>query len=113
MSKLAIPPHVRNARWIDLNEGQTIEGMVLRMPARGAPSGTRLFLRLDDGQVVSIAAVARRGWSVLERALKREHVRLGDRILVDFRGWRQTLDQERRYRDVDAIVLDRPVERAA
>jgi hypothetical protein len=112
-SMKTLPVHVRDARWIDLGEGQALEGTVVRMPTRGAPAGTRLFIRPDGGDTVSIAATAKRGWSVLERALKSERVRVGDRILVEFRGWRQTLDQERRYRDVKVMVLDCPVERAA
>jgi hypothetical protein len=106
-------PHVHDARWIDLGEGQSIEGVVRRLPAPGIHSGTRLFLRTDDGEVLSIAVAAKRGWSVLEWALKRERVRVGDRITVEFLGWRQTADKERRYRDVDVTVLDRPLEQAA
>jgi hypothetical protein len=113
MHNVATPQYVRAARWLDLAEGQNIEGVVVQLPAHGTPYGTRMFLRTDAGEVVSIAATAKRGWSVLERALRSEQVRVGDRVAVEFRGWRVTADQERRYRDVRVIVLNGPVERAA
>jgi hypothetical protein len=108
---LPIAAHVRDARWIDLAEGQCVEGVIVRLPAPGVPYGTRLFIRRDDGQVVSLAAAARRGWSVFENALK--GVLVGDRIYVKFDGWRQTADGERRYRNIRVTVLERPVGRAA
>lgn len=113
-----LPSAVRDAQWIDLAEGQSVTGTVVRLPARGIPSGTRLFIRTDS-DVVSIAAAAKRGWSVFERELKRQNVQAGDRIKVTFVGWRQTTNEERRYRNVDVTVLNRqarlnqPVRRAA
>lgn len=98
--------HVPDARWIDLAQGQSVYGEVVRLPAHGVPSGTRLFIRTDSGEVVSIAAAAKRGWSVLERALKCQNVQVGDRINVTYFGWRQTADGDRRYRNVGVIVVD-------
>jgi hypothetical protein len=114
MHKIAIPDYVFNARLVNLAEGQVIEGVVIRLPGPGIHSGTRLFVRTDSGDVICLPATARAGWAVLERALIREGVAQGDRIAVRFRAWRETKDGERRYRDVDVMILDgTTVERAA
>ena len=102
-----VPQHVREARWIDLAEGETIAGRVVQLPAKGAHSGTRLFLRRDDGTIVCIAATARRGWSVLEKALVDDAVCEGDKVQVTFDGWRRTRDKERVYRSVHLMILER------
>jgi len=112
-TRLSIPSYVLNARLVNLAEGEVVEGLVVRLPGRGIHSGTRLFLQTEAGETICLPATARVGWAVLERALLRERVALGDRIAVRFREWRQTADGERRYRDVDLMVLDGSVERAA
>jgi hypothetical protein len=101
------PQWVHTARLLGLHEGQVVEGIVLRLPGRGIHSGTRLFLRLDRGEIVCLPATSRAGWAVLERGLLRERIVPGDRIAIRFREWRQTSDGERRYRNVDVMVLDR------
>jgi hypothetical protein len=98
-----VPAH---SRWIDLREGDRLEGCVVRLPKRAAPAGTRLFLR-SGNEVVAFSATANRGWTVLERALADQRVRVGDKIAVEFRGWKETTDGERRYRDVRLEVLGR------
>jgi hypothetical protein len=65
-----------------------------------------LFLRRGD-EIVALSAVARRGMTLLERALADQRVRVGDRIAVEHRGWKETADGERRYRDVHLDVLVR------
>jgi hypothetical protein len=100
------PPALLHARWIDLAEGDRIEGRVVRLPERGVPAGTRLFVRRGE-EVVAFPAVARRGWTVLEKALADQRVRVGDEVGITFRGWRQTADGERRYRYATLEVLGR------
>lgn len=112
MSTVSLPAYVGSARLVDLGESQVIEGIVLRLPGRGIHSGTRLFLDVD-GEPVCMPATARAGWSVLERALLTERVVPGDRVAIRFREWRLTKDGERRYRDIDLMVLTAAVERAA
>jgi hypothetical protein len=100
------PPALAHARWIDLTEGDRVSGRVVRLPERAAPAGTRLFLKVGD-EIVAFPAVGRRGWTVLETALADKRVHVDDRIAVEFRGWRETADGERRYRDVRLEVLGR------
>jgi hypothetical protein len=109
-----VPDYVHKARVVELYAGQVVEGIVLRLPGRNIHAGTRLFLQTDTGEAICFPATARAGWAVLERALIRERVAPGDRVAIRFREWRQTADGERRYRDVDVMVLDgMTVERAA
>lgn len=104
---MTAPSYIHAATLLALREGETCEGIVLRLPAAGVPHGRQLFLVGDDGAVYSLPAVARAGWAVLEKSLVRERVRPGDRIAVSFLGWRATADGERRYRDTSVVVLDR------
>jgi hypothetical protein len=112
-ARLSIPDYVYKSRPVNLAEGQVLEGIVLRLPGRGIHSGTRIFLRTDAGEEVCLPATGRAGWAVLERTLLAEKVAIGDRIAIRFRGWRETADGERRYRDCEVMVLDGSVERAA
>jgi hypothetical protein len=114
MHKVSTPGYVHTARLVELHEGQVIEGVVLRLPGRAIHSGTRLFLQLDGGEIVCLPATSRAGWAVLERALSGERVVPGDRVAIRFREWRQTADGDRRYRNVELMVLEGgAVERAA
>jgi hypothetical protein len=101
------PEHARNARWLDPVEGEMITGQVIALPARGVYAGTRLFLRTDTGETIAIAAAARRGWTVIERSLTDQQIRVGDRIAVTFLGWRRTADGEQQYRNVRLQILER------
>ena len=113
MNNVPLPAYVHRARLVELQEGQLVEGIVLRLPGRGIHSGTRLFLETDSGEAICVPATSRAGWAVLERGLLRERVAPGDRVAIRFREWRQTADGERRYRNVELMVLDGSVERAA
>jgi hypothetical protein len=104
---VSVPEHARDARWVDPAEGETIAGQVIALPARGVFAGTRLFLRTDAGETISIPAAARRGWSVVERTLTDQQVRVGDEVAITFVGWRQTADGERQYRNVRLKILER------
>ena len=82
----------------EMVEGERVEGVVLRLPAPGVPSGTRLFLETATGPI-AIAATAKKGATVLERRLRDEAVGVGDTITVSYFGMRRTADGERSYRD--------------
>src|ERR1700735_557967 len=98
------PSYVHTARLVGLQEGQLVEGIVLRLPGRGIHSGNRLFLETDSGEKVCLPATARAGWAVLERTLARDGVAPGDRIAICFREWCQTSDGERHYRNVSVTI---------
>ncbi len=80
----------------ELVEGESISGVVLRLPTPGAFNGRRVFIATPE-DVVGLHATAKTGHTVLEREL--EHVRPGDRVTITNHGWRDTADGERSYRD--------------
>ncbi len=80
-----------------LESGESVSGEVLRLPVAGAFEGNRLFLQTQDG-VIAIQATASRGHTLLERALSAKGIEVGDQIQVEFSGWAETQDGERRYR---------------
>jgi len=78
-------------RWrkVELREGESITGTVVRLPQHGAFHGTSVFLELDDGEVVALPASASKGHTVLERL--RGDVRVGDRVAITYHGRRTTV----------------------
>ena len=79
-----------------LEEGESISGMGLRLPTPESFNGRRVFIATPE-EVVGVLATAKAGHTVLEREL--EHVRPGDRVTIKNHGWRATADGERSYRD--------------
>lgn len=86
------------ARQHELIEGESVAGIVLRLPAWNAVSGTRLFLTTGR-ETVSIPATASKGHTVLAKLLSEEHVAVGDHVTIGYLGKRRTADGEREYRD--------------
>lgn len=106
------PAFLHQARLLDLRPGESLRGILLRLPQRGIPHGTRLFILTEGDGPVALLATKKAGWLCFERALVREDPQPGDLIEVRFRGWRSTLDGLRRYRDVDVTILERRGERS-
>ena len=84
----------------ELEEGERIEGLVMRLPAPGAFCGNSLLLRTDDA-LVALPATAKKGHAVLERKLVQHEVRVGDWVAIRYPGRRRTQDGEREYRHYD------------
>jgi hypothetical protein len=95
----------RRAKRYGLIEGETLSGTVAKLPTPNSAYGTWLVLDCD-GRCLALAATAKRGWSVLERALIEQLVGVGDRIELRFCGWRESREG-RRYRLVRVAVLAR------
>ncbi len=91
---------------IELAEGESVTGVVLRLPAPGAKRGTRLLLDAGGGHV-ELFASASRGHAVLAGELERQRVAVGDTIRIRSYGWRETRDRECRYRLELVQVLSR------
>ncbi|MEK6250661.1 MAG: hypothetical protein AABM43_01750 [Actinomycetota bacterium] len=81
----------------ELEVGETVKGEVLRLPSPGDFNGNRIFLKTEDG-VLSILATATRGHTLLERALAAKKIAVGDFVEIEFSGWAETQDTERKYR---------------
>jgi hypothetical protein len=81
----------------DLAEGERVRGKVLRIPTPFAFMGTRLFLETADG-VLALPATAKRGHTLLDRAIQTKDIQPGDHVEVEFYGWSETQNGERRYR---------------
>lgn len=102
----AYRPVAPQPSWRELAEGESVAGVVLRLPAPGAKWGTRVLLDVD-GRHVELYASVSRGHAVLARDLDRQHVAVGDTIRIRSYGWRETRDTERRYRLERVEVLAR------
>ena len=81
----------------EMEEGETISGTVLRLPAPNVFNGNRLFLKTQD-EVIGLRATARTGHTVLKRELTGLRVRVDDRITITYKGKRPTFDGTREYR---------------
>jgi hypothetical protein len=88
----------------ELEDGETIVGIVVFVPRSGAFQGNRLFLKTDGG-TVGFDATSRRGHTVLERELERQTVKPGDRVRITRHGFRVTQDGEHTYRDYSVEVV--------
>lgn len=81
----------RVAKKYELAEGEQVSGRIVRLPARGLPNGSRLFIATAtaSGEVehIAIPATSKAGYSLLERKLKNAQV--GDVISITHRGWRE------------------------
>jgi DNA/RNA endonuclease YhcR with UshA esterase domain len=82
-------PHLSSWRPYELAEGETVAGVVLRLPAAGTFNGSRLFVRTEHG-TLAVRATAKSGHTALGNLLERPHVRPGDRVAVTFTGWGTT-----------------------
>jgi hypothetical protein len=101
---LAFDP--RHDEWTayELIEGERLVGRVERLPEPGGFHGRSLFVQTDAGRVLSIPATAKAGHSVLARQL--EALSVGDRIAIEYRGKRATLDGGRVYRQYVVVSVD-------
>ena len=90
-----VPPHYYVLLANERVEGRVVklpgrvEGRVVKLPGRGDYQATRLWLKLDDGRSVSIAATACRGHTVLERELEHQAVGVNDRISITYHRMRE------------------------
>ncbi len=91
-------------RYHELAEGESIAGVVVKLPRRDEYQGNRLWIDRGD-ETISIAATSRRGHTVLERELIRQRVRVGHRIRVRYLGMVQTYNGGRSYRDYELGVI--------
>ena len=82
-------PRTSSWRPYELAEGETVAGVVLRLPVAGTFNGSRLFLRTDHG-TLAIRATAKSGHTALANLLERLHIRPGDEVAVAFTGWGTT-----------------------
>jgi hypothetical protein len=106
-SRLQVPDEVRFAKRIDLPEGCSRIGVVVRLPESGAVGGNSLYLRDDNGRVIAFSATGKHGHTLLERALGRFGIKVGDRIRVSSHGWKRSRDGERHFRDERVLLIDR------
>jgi hypothetical protein len=90
------PAYVDAVHWTPA-EGDSIEGLVLRLPQPGLHNGRRLILQ-SNGEERLVDASARHGHAVLADKLERLGVRVGDHVRITYVGWRVTRDGARRYR---------------
>jgi hypothetical protein len=90
--------HPPEARYVELIDGERIEGVVVRLPMWSAESGTRLFIT-TNGETVAIPATKAKGHTVLARLLEEQRVAVGDQVTIIFAGKRRTADGEREYGD--------------
>ena len=95
----------RRAKRYTLAEGELLRGIVAKLPTPSEPFGCWLVLAVE-GRYLALPAVARRGWTLLERALVEQEVALGDSVEIVFAGWRES-SAGRRYRLVRVEVLAR------
>lgn len=88
---------LRQIPWVarELDEGETITGVVLRLPTRGAFNGSRVFIAMPD-EVLGIPATSKVGHTLLERELR--HIEPGDKVSITYFGKRFTSDGLRAYR---------------
>ncbi|HWH43552.1 MAG TPA: hypothetical protein VNT32_02365 [Thermoleophilaceae bacterium] len=91
-------------RWTP-RDGESVEGVVIRLLHPGAYLGRSVLLRREDGAHVLADAHPKEGHAVLARELERAEVIAGDRVRLTFNGWRANRDGERRYRSYSVAVL--------
>lgn len=97
--------NVRAMGWqaIELIDGDDFSGVIVKLPTPRDFNGSRLFLDTSAG-VIGIHATAKRGHTLLERAL--EGFQVGDRIRIVFHGMRTTADGGRSYRHYEVMACD-------
>ena len=91
-------------RQVELMEGETIVGVIERLPKENALGGNSLYLN-TGAERISIHATAKRGHTVLERRLDELGVKVGDRISIHYTGKRSTANGEREYRHYTAWLM--------
>ena len=91
---------LRDMPWkaLELGEGESISGKVLRLPRPGAFLGRQVFIATVD-DVFGLDASSKGGHAVLEHQLRRTDIAPGDNITIHFVGWRTSAESGRRYRD--------------
>ena len=86
-----------NRRDYTLAPGESITGIVRKLPAPGTYEGNRLWIDLGD-DILSLSATGKRGHVVLANQLEARRVRHGDRITITYHGLRESSSSGHMYR---------------
>jgi hypothetical protein len=86
-----------NRRDYTLAPGESITGIVRKLPAPGTYEGNRLWIDLGN-DILSLAATGKRGHAVLANQLEARRVRHGDRITITYHGLRESASSGHMYR---------------